>query len=313
VIDLNTNKRLYVIEPDKTFVVVPTRKEIKNKGNQPISNSLVTYVGEIEVRCLFKAETLKNVIGTGRLLTLAFPEKMSDKSLVPYYVIVEGMTDKMKDMEITPNKTSSTQQVKEKLTLKQQREEMHKSLGAIQACYKTCKFGDCNRTGKCICKQGYTGVNCDQRHKIGKLDQVKQQNLDRVNSGTKKITSQSSTTDDDEDYDDEDLIFETILPSTEAQKGLTNNEKPSESREKSSSFGWFDFFLLFCLLMGIALIFYQNLWSGRFCRKKIYKKLKYDDEEDGERDEEDKAIITEELSFLGEEVELPRIRKRHED
>lgn len=57
------------------------------------------------------------------------------------------------------------------------------------------------------------------------------------------------------------------------------------------------------------MIFYQKLWDGRLCRKKLYKKLKFDEEE---QEKEDNPIIKEEMDFIGN-IEMPRIRKRHDD
>lgn len=294
---METNKKLYNIDPDKTTITVPTRRVAQKDGS-------TKFVKEVQIRCLFKAETLQNVIGGGRLLTLADPDKMSDKSLLPYYVIVDGKEKDLETLEIQPNKTSSTQQLKEKLTLKQQRQQLNAAQSALQKCYKSCKFGDCNKQGECVCRAGYTGTNCDQKHKIGKLDKFKQKVLEKAAS-TKSKKSSSPDYDEDYDYDDDEDMLEQIhfdgVKNTQKQYSSTSSSS-QESGTKTYTYGWFDIFLLFLLLLGIALIFYQNLWSGRFCRKKIAKKLKFEEEDDPE----DKAIIKEELDLHSPQFDVSR-------
>ena len=150
------------------------------------------------------------------------------------------------------------------------------------------------------------------------MDKLAEKKLERVNN-TKKITQGKPVQpivdeEDENDYDDDEDMLETIqtVETPKAEK-LSNTDRKAkkDADSKPTGFSWFDYLLLFCLLFGIAIIFYQNLWSGRFCRKKIAKKLKYDEEDGG--DQEDKAIIKEELSFVGDQVEMPRIRKKHED
>lgn len=130
VIDMNSNKVLYNMDPDKVSVSVPVRKVQQKDGLQKM-------VKEIEIRCFFKSNTLSNVIGGGRLLTIADQDKISDKSMTPYYVIVDGEDPDLENVDIKPNRTSSTRQVKEKLSLKQQRKDITKNINKLDQCYKS--------------------------------------------------------------------------------------------------------------------------------------------------------------------------------
>lgn len=133
VIDMKTNKKLYNIKPDKMTLAVPTRK-IEKKGG------ISKIVKELRIRCIFKADTIKNVIGKGRILTVADTDLFSDKSFVPYYIIVDGDGEdaQMDEVQIQTAKTkTSQQQVKDKLTLKQKRTERSKSISKITQCSQT--------------------------------------------------------------------------------------------------------------------------------------------------------------------------------
>ena len=146
VIDMMTNKKLYNISPDKVTLSVPVRKVQKKNGLEKI-------VKEVRIRCIFKADTIKNVIGGGRILTVANSDLFSDISLVPYYIIVDGEdeNDQMDEVQVQQNKTeTSQQQVKDKLTLKQQRQERSKSISKLTKCSQNCQNGDCNKYGKCV-------------------------------------------------------------------------------------------------------------------------------------------------------------------
>lgn len=127
---------------------------------------------------------------------------------------------------------------------------------------------------------------------------------------TKSTSRINNYEEDDENYDwdDDDRLDSIQATKVYGVQGYVDSPKPTTQESKAQSiYGWFDYFLLLLLILGIALIFYQNLWDGRFCRKKLKKKLKYDDEDPN--DQEDKAIIKEEFDYMdGSTVELPRVR-----
>ena len=302
VIDMATNKKLYNIDPDRISVAIPSRKVSKTDGSQK-------FFKEVRVRCFFKEETISNVIGGGKILTLANPEKMSDKSFVPYYVIVAGSEPGLNNVEVQPNKTSTNQQqVKDKLTLKQQRQQRSEAISMVNKCKESCKHGDCSKTGACICRRGWMGVNCETKKKFGKFDKIKQKDLIQAKKSSKRTTPEDST-DEDFDYDDDEGMLDEIKVRIPGSKNSQSQSSSSPKVEKYQ-YGWFDVLLLMLLLFGIALVFYQNLWSGRFCRKKFYKKLKFEDEDE---EKEDYPVIHEEMELVGESLEMPRIRKKHDD
>ena len=117
---------------------------------------------------------------------------------------------------------------------------------------------------------------------MGNFDKIRQKATQQAEVKKKSADSKSTEDPDEYNYDDDEDMLREIQYVTQTDSSSTQS-KPStiadESLPKRTKYSWFDMFLVFLLLLGIAVIFYQNLWSGRFCRKKFAKKLKYDEEE----------------------------------
>lgn len=108
----------------------------------------VNSLTDIKILCVFKSETLKNVIGGGKVLTLQNPDIISDRSFIPYYVILEGQEQAKENIDTTQAKNltetqsiKSTQKVKSKLDLKKEQKDIINTQSKIQECTKTCKNG----------------------------------------------------------------------------------------------------------------------------------------------------------------------------
>lgn len=159
IVDVKNGKKLYKLEPDRTNVVTPSRTVQTTSG-------LEKFIKEIKIECFFKKSTLQDVIGANRIMTLDNPDMVSDISMMPYYVILDSKDKKIEDIDtgerkaiVNPEKTSSTQPVKEKLTLKQRRHKLTTTLDVIEACEEKCVNGDCNENGECVCRTGFYGTN----------------------------------------------------------------------------------------------------------------------------------------------------------
>ena len=194
---------------------------------------------------------------------------------------------------------------------------MMETQAKIQECSKTCKNGSCDKNGDCKCKLGFKGKNWDEKKAIGNFDKIREKAAKKAEVKKKSAEPTTSEDSDSDEYnydDDEDMLKEIsyVTQTGSSSSSSRISSVADDSLPKKAKYSWFDMFLVFLLLLGIAIIFYQNLWSGRFWRKKFAKKLKFDDEDNG--DQADKAIIREEFAFMEDNtIELPRVRKRHDD
>ena len=111
-------------------------------------SELLNSLSNVKILCAFNTETLKNVIGGGKVLTLQDPDLISDRSFVPYYVILEGQEKPNENIDTSQAKNltetqsiKSTQKVKSKLDLKKEKQQLIEIQEKIKECTKTCKNG----------------------------------------------------------------------------------------------------------------------------------------------------------------------------